>query len=319
MRSSRFHRSPPRAAPTPRTLERLIASRGERLPLSMALTVGLELTRALEAQHAAGRVWGGLSLALVGFDAQGRLQLLEGAGAVAPEVARGERPDVLSDVYALGTVLYHLLTGKAPQQARAALGALTPAGQLNPAVDGELEHLVASMLSVELDARPFTLRTVEAGLRRVFDELELSPATAELRAAVQALPLAQVARAAPVPLQVARADEDEDEDADEDREDEETEGASRGFAAGFDWRAAWANLPVRVGLGLSLALVLLVSFWPAQRPRALAVAPAPAPAQPAHPVTLVPVSDTLAFAAPARSPAVIKKLKVRQSRRRGPG
>jgi hypothetical protein len=318
MRSSRFARRAAASAPAVSaarlpTLQQLVASRGERLPLSMALTVGLELSRALEAQHAAGRVRGALGLAVVGFSAEGRLQLLEGAGdAAAPEVLRGEQPDVLSDVYALGAVLYQLLTGRSPTQARGALGALPPAGQLNPAVDGELELLVASMLAPEVDARPFTLRTVEAGLKRVFDELELSPATAELRAAVLALPVAKAPprRAPPPPVEHDEGDDDDDTQA---------------WAApqGFDWRGALATTPVRVGLGVALALALAVGFWPASRPAAAAraaVAAAPAAAAPpASVVKVVPVSDTLTSARPA---AVIKKVKVadgRHSRRRGPG
>jgi serine/threonine-protein kinase len=116
------------------TLHDLVASRG---PMSAheAGLVGQELCRALAAVHQAGLVHQDLKAGNVMREEGGRVVLMDfgagrlrdriGAGGVsgtplyvAPEVLRGQEPDVRSDVYSLGVLLYHLVTGSYPVNAR---------------------------------------------------------------------------------------------------------------------------------------------------------------------------------------------------------
>lgn len=82
---------------------------------------------------------------------------------MAPEQAAGQRGQVgpRSDVYALGCMLYHLLTGRPPFQAATAVDTLlmlleqdpTPPRQLNRQVDRALEQIVLKCLQKPIDLR----------------------------------------------------------------------------------------------------------------------------------------------------------------------
>jgi serine/threonine protein kinase/Tfp pilus assembly protein PilF len=95
-----------------------------------ATSLGIDLCRALAAVHSAGLVHGdvkaqnvmrekGGRIVLMDFGA-GRAQGAEAAGVagtpmyLAPEVLAGEPPTSQSDLYSVGVVLFHLLTGKYP-------------------------------------------------------------------------------------------------------------------------------------------------------------------------------------------------------------
>jgi YVTN family beta-propeller protein len=81
---------------------------------------------------------------------------------VAPEQIRGERVDARADVYALGCVLFELLTGNPPFAARDDKVAKMyahlqeeppPLRVLKPELPGELDHVVARALAKDPDAR----------------------------------------------------------------------------------------------------------------------------------------------------------------------
>ena len=115
------------------TLEDLVRRQG---PLSAreAMLVGLDLCRALASVHAAGLVHGDIKAHNVMREQGGRVVLMDfGAGKdlarvhdpvagdfagtplyVAPEVFRGEARSKASDIYSLGVLLYHLVTGAYP-------------------------------------------------------------------------------------------------------------------------------------------------------------------------------------------------------------
>jgi serine/threonine protein kinase len=116
---------------------------------------------------------------------QGRGQTLTSTGLpvgtpeyMAPEVLRNERVDARADIYALGAVLYELLTGRAPHEAEtpyevAALALMTPVSppsRDNPAIWPALEEVIMTALAAKPSARfqsaaAFALALTRAGKR----------------------------------------------------------------------------------------------------------------------------------------------------------
>ena len=115
-----------------RTLSTMVAAQG---PLSAgeAAIIGQELCRALGAVHAVGLVHGDIKAQNVMRESGGRFVLMDfGAGQfvdghrsaamraagtplyLAPEVLRGGHATIQSDIYALGVLLYWLVTGSYP-------------------------------------------------------------------------------------------------------------------------------------------------------------------------------------------------------------
>jgi eukaryotic-like serine/threonine-protein kinase len=100
------------------TLSQILASSGTFSAREASL-VGQEVCRALAAVHAAGVVHKDLKAQNVMRESGGRLVLMDfGAGGtpvyMAPELFNGREPTVLSDLYSVGVLLYHLVTGHYP-------------------------------------------------------------------------------------------------------------------------------------------------------------------------------------------------------------
>lgn len=101
-----------------RTLAQIVAADG---PYSAreAAVIGQELCRALSAVHGAGIVHRDIKAQNVMRESGGRVVLMDfGAGTTplysAPELLDGAEPSVASDIYAVGVLLYHLVSGKFP-------------------------------------------------------------------------------------------------------------------------------------------------------------------------------------------------------------
>lgn len=141
-----------------RTLEAIVAADG---PLSCAEVrhVGLELCAALGAIHAAGLVHGdvkasnvlrarGGRIVLVDLGAAGTPDALDGSlrtqatpAYLSPQARDGAPRSAADDLYALGVLLYFLLTGTYPTNERMDLRARLP--DLDPRVAGVIERALA--------------------------------------------------------------------------------------------------------------------------------------------------------------------------------
>ncbi len=135
-----------------------LAARLEKgvLPLDEALQVADDMASGLAHAHAHGVLHRDLKPANAFLGEDGRVKILDfglahllgsEAGSsggtpafMAPEQARGETVDERADVYALGVVLFQLLTGKLPYEARAERG--VPGGGAPPEIPGAPAALV---------------------------------------------------------------------------------------------------------------------------------------------------------------------------------
>jgi serine/threonine protein kinase/Tfp pilus assembly protein PilF len=131
-----------------RTLADLLKSNGP-FGAQEAILIGVDLCRALSAVHAAGLLHGDIKSRNAMREEGGRILLMDfgltqerGAqgvlggtpGYIAPELRGGEKATARSDVYALGVLLYHLLTGRYPPEEGATWNLLELRPDLPPAL-----------------------------------------------------------------------------------------------------------------------------------------------------------------------------------------
>ena len=200
----------------------------ERIPLADATRYATEIATGLDMAHAQGIVHRAIKPENILLDEGGAALLsdfviarelstlangrktpalapihtpLDGVAYMAPEQLRGASVDQRADVYALGAVLYELLTGVAPHEAPtpyevAALALtqpITPPSQHNPRVWPELERVVLLALSADpaeryQDMRAFTLDLHHALARQ--------PSSATREAPTPSAPIAALAAVA---------------------------------------------------------------------------------------------------------------------------
>jgi eukaryotic-like serine/threonine-protein kinase len=173
------------------------------LPEALSVSVAERLADALAHAHRAGVVhrdvkpanvlvdWPSDSIKLADFglarlaDAEAtRTGLMLGSPAfMAPELLAGGVPDARSDLYALGTLLFQLLTARLPHEG-ASMGELLrqvandPAPDLRslrPDLPPALAALVARLLIKRAAERPRDGLVVAEGLRRIGEQLPPPP------------------------------------------------------------------------------------------------------------------------------------------------
>ena len=125
-----------------------------KLPQEEALGYAVALAQELGRIHAAGRIHGALSPAVIALTESG-LELLPGDthGGVtpytAPEVLAGAPCDVLSDVFAFGAVVYEMLSGRpafagdSPESLAHAIAGSQPPSCGVAAIDGLIQTCIA--------------------------------------------------------------------------------------------------------------------------------------------------------------------------------
>ena len=158
--------------------------------------IALELTRGLEAIHAAGIVHrdlkpanvllsreGAVKIADFGIALDGRARALTQVGYsigtphyMSPEQLYGERVDERSDLFALGVVLYEMCTGMPPFEEgdetegglirRIEAGRFLPPRSLNPRVPRALSRIVIRCLRAKAKQRWESAAMVRAALER---------------------------------------------------------------------------------------------------------------------------------------------------------
>ncbi len=163
---------------------------GKDRPLADAVDLGARLAEAVAHLHQSGILHGDLKPDNVMVDEQDSPRLLDlgtarrladeaptgftgTLGFAAPELLRGEHGGPECDVYSLGAVLYHLVTGQPPFRDAdpAALAYLPlsslpePPSSLRPGVPSALDELILQMLARRPGRRPIPTGSLPQRLR----------------------------------------------------------------------------------------------------------------------------------------------------------
>jgi serine/threonine-protein kinase len=239
---------------------------GQPMPAGQAVRLAMHVCEALCYAHERGIVHGALSTASVRLPADGAVKLEDCAtvGALArceatagyarrvrahfisPEQARGALPGPGSDIYALGVILFRMLSGRFPfpgedalEVARAHCVAPVPnIHDLNPRVPPPVARLVARTLAKDPEERYASARELLVELRRLAPPEPAAP---------------------PVPVAAPPAAP----------EPEEAEPLTRWAAAKVaTWSLVRFSLQVLLAVAAAVVAVTLVFVWLFSTPRA---------------------------------------------------
>ncbi|MDP6370576.1 MAG: serine/threonine-protein kinase [Planctomycetota bacterium] len=178
-----------------RTLDALIAERP--LPYEEGLRIARQVTAALQVVHAGSVVHRDLKPGNIMLLDDGSVKLLDFGIArasgdtkitqhgmlvgtvlyMSPEQVRGDDLDSRSDIFSLGAVLYHALTGQLPFPGKSFPavcmsildGSVVPPSQIRRGFPGPLEAMILKCLKPETEERPQSLNEVDIALQAASD------------------------------------------------------------------------------------------------------------------------------------------------------
>lgn len=186
------------------SVEDLLAkAEGHRIASERAMRIGEQVCHALQHAHERGIVHRDLKPGNVWLDDEGNAALGDFGLAVvldhsrmtmagmmvgtvaymAPEQALGRTPDVRSDLYALGAMLYEMVCGRPPFLGDDAVGVIsqhinTPPvapSWHNPETPKPLEAVILRLLAKLPEERPASAQEVARELRRVLERSTVEP------------------------------------------------------------------------------------------------------------------------------------------------
>jgi serine/threonine protein kinase len=162
-----------------------LRARGAQVPLPDFFRTARQLCRALAHVHERGVIHRDVAATNILLDERGVVHLgdfdtaitageasmatavpLTPEGLAAPELLRGATPDHRADLYALGAVLYELLTGQEPAPTGQHAPAESPSSYRTDVPPG-LDKLILSMLATDPADRPASAPAVLDELRRI--------------------------------------------------------------------------------------------------------------------------------------------------------
>jgi serine/threonine-protein kinase len=163
----------------PGKMLRHVMNEQKKIPVERAVKIAVALCDALEYIHSEGVVHRDLKPENIMIDGQDRIKLIDfgiagRSGArrltfgklsqvmgtpdyIAPEQIQGKRGDARTDVYALGVMLYEMLTGETPFPGSNPLVIMNsrlvnecvPPREIEPAITPELQHVILRALARE--------------------------------------------------------------------------------------------------------------------------------------------------------------------------
>jgi serine/threonine protein kinase len=182
------------------------------LPVVTAVRLGRQISKALTAAHEAGIVHRDLKPANIMVTARNQVKILDfglarpltqhvhtkgpslpevttsgmvlgTAAYLAPEQIKGDQADVRSDIWALGCVIYQMLSGQRPFPQDSIPEVLASVlrddpidlGTLNPSVPAALKSLIEKCLDKQAENRPQEAKEISAALKDILQEFRPGP------------------------------------------------------------------------------------------------------------------------------------------------